>query len=71
MPRIYIHNSLDELAERVGGVEMLPEEYGGSVPVSTMAWYTFNDFRMTIHYDYQIRSFDQNDDKLLDHLNRR
>jgi len=35
--RIYIHNSLGELAERVRGVEMLPEEYGGSIPVSTMA----------------------------------
>jgi len=35
--RIYIHNSLGELAERVGGVEVLPEEYGGSIPISTMA----------------------------------
>merc|ERR1719495_1880527 len=35
--RIYIHNSLGELEERVGGVEVLPEEYGGSIPVSTMA----------------------------------
>jgi len=35
--RIYIHNTLDELEERVGGVEVLPEEYGGSIPVSTMA----------------------------------
>jgi len=28
---------LGELEERVGGVEVLPEEYGGSIPVSTMA----------------------------------
>jgi len=34
--RIYIHNSLGELEERVGGVDVLPEEYGGSIPLSTM-----------------------------------
>jgi len=35
--RICIHKSLDELVENVCGVERLPEEYGGSVPMSTMA----------------------------------
>jgi len=35
--RIYIHNSLGELVERVGDVAVLPEEYGGSLPISTMA----------------------------------
>ena len=44
MSRIYIHTSLGELEERVGGVEVLPEEYGGSIPISTMTWYFFQVF---------------------------
>jgi len=35
--RIYIHKTLGELEQRVGGVEILPQEYGGTIPISTMA----------------------------------
>jgi len=35
--RIYIHKTFGELEQRVGGVEILPQEYGGTIPISTMA----------------------------------
>jgi len=35
--RIYIHKTLGDLEERVGGVEILPQEYGGTISLSTMA----------------------------------
>ena len=39
--RIYIHKTLGDLEQRVGGVEILPEEYGGTISISTMARLVF------------------------------
>ena len=43
--RIYIHKTLGDLEQRVGGVEILPQEYGGTIPIFTMARWVFETIR--------------------------